>query len=234
MSVHVKIRKAMASGGRRFGLDVSFSSPEDYTILSGPSGSGKTLTLRCIAGIVTPDSGRVEIGGRVLLDSGSRVNVPVRERGIGYLFQDYALFPHLSVAGNVGFGMKKSLLRPPSRPDRNRVSELLELFGLDQLADSLPRDLSGGQKQRVALARALISRPSALLLDEPFSALDHGLRERMRAELKEVQARLNIPVVLVSHEPDDMAAFKGTIVEYNGSGAASVYRSAMAFSGRTS
>ena len=214
MSVHVSIRKTLVSATRSFELDVSFSSSDDYTVLSGPSGSGKSMTLKCIAGIMTPDSGRVEIGGRVLFDSGSRVNVPVRDRGIGLLFQDYALFPHLSVTDNVGFGLKKSLLRPLSSPDRNKVSELLELFGLDRLADSLPRDLSGGQKQRVALARALINHPSALLLDEPFSALDHGLRERMRNELKEVQARFNIPVVLISHEPADLDAFKGVVVKY--------------------
>lgn len=216
MSVHVSIRKTLVSGTRRFDLDVSFSSSGAYTVLSGPSGSGKTLTLKCIAGITTPDSGRVEIGERLLFDSSSRINVPVRDRGIGYLFQDYALFPHLSVAENVGFGLRNGLLRLLSRPDRKRVFETLELFGIDQLADSLPRDLSGGQKQRVALARALISYPSVLLLDEPFSALDYGLREKMRAELKGVQERFNIPIILISHEPADIDAFRGELVDYGG------------------
>ncbi|MHB8173421.1 MAG: sulfate/molybdate ABC transporter ATP-binding protein [Nitrospirota bacterium] len=214
----MNIKKTMASGHRRFNLDVSFSSHGYYTILSGPSGSGKSLTLRCIAGVETPDSGRIEIGGRVLFDSGNRINMPVRERKIGYLFQDYALFPHLNVADNVGFGLKK-LLKPLSRRDKENVSELLQIFGLGEMAESLPRDLSGGQKQRVALARSLINHPSVLLLDEPFSALDHGLREKMRLELKSVQARFNIPVILVSHEPADIRAFEGDIVEYSGKGA---------------
>ncbi len=214
MTVHADIRKSVVSGTRKFVLDVSFSSTEDYTILSGPSGSGKTLTLNCIAGIMTPDSGRVEIGGQVLFDSSSRINVPARGRKVGYMFQDYALFPHLSAAGNVGFGLKKRLFRPLSGQDRKKVSELLEIFGLGQMAECLPRDLSGGQKQRVALARALISHPSILLLDEPFSALDYDLRERMRTELKAVRARFNIPVVLVSHEPADIDAFSGQVVRY--------------------
>ncbi len=218
MTARVGIKKTMTSGSRRFNLDVSFSSRSCYTILSGPSGSGKSLTLRCIAGIETPDSGRIEIGRRVLFDSEGRVNVPVRERRIGYLFQDYALFPHLSVADNVGFGLKK-LFKPLSMADRGKVSELLEIFGLGEMAESLPRDLSGGQKQRVALARSLVNNPSVLLLDEPFSALDHSLREKMRAELKAVQARFNIPVILISHEPADIRAFEGDIVEYSGKGA---------------
>ena len=222
MKTHVYIKKMMLSGNRRFDLDVSFSSLDSYTILSGPSGSGKSLTLKCMAGIVTPDSGRVEMGGRVLFDSGSRINVPVHERGIGYLFQDYALFPHLSVFDNVGFGLKKHLFRPLSKEDSSNVSQLLEIFGLGKMSESLPRDLSGGQKQRVGLARALIKRPSVLLLDEPFAALNHSLRERMRTELKDLQARFNIPVILVSHEPADIDAFNGNIVSYNGLGMATI------------
>ncbi len=218
MTTRVSIKKTMSSGSRRFNLDVSFYSRGYYTILSGPSGAGKSLTLRCIAGIETPDSGRIEIGERVLFDSENRINVPVRERKIGYLFQDYALFPHLSVADNVGFGLKK-LFRPLSGEGREKVAELLEIFGLREMAESLPRDLSGGQRQRVALARSLVNHPSVLLLDEPFSALDHSLREKMRAELKAVQARFNIPVILISHEPADIRAFEGDIVEYSGKGA---------------
>ncbi len=219
MTTRVCIKKTLTSGNRRFNLDISFASSGYYTILSGPSGSGKSLTLRCIAGIETPDSGQIEIGERVLFDSEGRINVPVRERRVGYLFQDYALFPHLNVVENIGFGLKK-LLRPLSGQDKVKIAELVEIFGFKEMADSLPRDLSGGQRQRVALARALVNHPSVLLLDEPFSALDHSLREKMRAELKAVQARFNIPVILISHEPADIRAFEGDIVEYSGKGAA--------------
>ena len=213
MSTSVDIKKTMTSGKRRFNLSVALSSSEQYTILSGPSGSGKSLILNCIAGIVTPDSGNIAIGGRVLFNSCKCINVPIRERNIGYLFQDYALFPHLSVADNIGFGLKKGLLRILSKTDRERVCELIETFGLGPMTDSLPRDLSGGQKQRVALARALINRPSVLLLDEPFAALDHGLREKMRCELKDIQVRFKVPVILVSHEPADIETFAGKSVD---------------------
>ena len=214
MSVCVDIKKTLSSGDRRFSLGVSFSSRADYTVLTGPSGSGKSLTLRCIAGISTPDEGKIEVAGRVLFDTGGRVDVPARRRAVGYLFQDYALFPHLSVADNVGFGLR-GITRKLSGEDRDRVSGILEVFGLAELAASLPRDISGGQKQRVALARALVKKPSALLLDEPFSALDHHLRDAMRAELREVQARFGIPVILVLHDPADIRAFTGTVVKYN-------------------
>lgn len=221
MNTHVDIKKTMASGKMRFNLTVSFSSDDWYTVLSGPSGSGKSTTLDCIAGVVTPDSGNIVIDGRVLFDSRKGIDVPIRERSIGYLFQDYALFPHLSVADNIGFGLKRGLLRRLSKEDRNRLYELIDIFGLGPMADSPPRELSGGQKQRVALARALINRPSVLLLDEPFAALDHYLREKMRGELKNIQSRFNIPVILVSHEPADIQAFGGYLVEYNKAGVAS-------------
>ncbi len=213
MNTNVDIKKTMTSGKRRFKLIVAFSSNDWYTVLSGPSGSGKSTTLNCIAGVVTPDSGSIVIGGRVLFDSGRGIDVPIRERRIGYLFQDYALFPHLSVADNIGFGLRRGFLRRLSKEDRDRVYELIDIFGLGQMADSPPRELSGGQKQRVALARALINRPSVLLLDEPFAALDHGLRVKMRKELKDVQTRFGVPVILVSHDPADIETFAGNRVD---------------------
>jgi len=222
MDTVVQIKKSLASGKRRFDLNVAFSSDKRYTTFSGPSGAGKSLTLNCIAGIVTPDYGKIVIGGRVLFDSCLGINVSIRDRNIGYLFQDYALFPHLSVADNVGFGLKQGLLKQLSADDRELVSEHLEMFGLGGMSGSLPRDLSGGQKQRVGLARALIRRPSVLLLDEPFAALDHGLRDKMRSELKSVQARFDIPVILVSHEPADIETFAGEIVCFGTGEAAAV------------
>ena len=141
--------------------------------------------------------------------------MPARHRDVGYVFQDYALFPHLTVAQNVSFGLKQDWPWYLPRGERLRLEEVLDIFELTPLRDSLPRDLSGGQRQRVALARALIRRPSLLLLDEPFSALDAPLRAKMRRELLKVQARFNVPVILITHDPEDVAALADTVVVYD-------------------
>jgi molybdate transport system ATP-binding protein len=214
MLIQIDVEKELVSRGRSFRLEAAFSSEEQFVVLFGPSGSGKTLTLQSVAGLVTPDAGRIALNGRVLFDSKHGINVPSRSRGIGYLFQDYALFPHLSVAENVGFAIKKSFRWRLSRQDRRRVEELLDIFEIPHLAESFPFDLSGGQKQRVALARALIRRPDILLLDEPFSALDTLLRVRLRRELSDIQARFDIPVIMITHDPEDIETFAETLVTY--------------------
>jgi molybdate transport system ATP-binding protein len=140
--------------------------------------------------------------------------VPARHRDVGYVYQDYALFPHLTVARNVSFGLKRGWPWYLPKGERLRLEEVLELFELTALQDSLPRDLSGGQRQRVALARALIRRPSLLLLDEPFSSLDTLLRAKMRQELLKIKERFAIPVMLITHDPEDVAALAGTLVVY--------------------
>jgi molybdate transport system ATP-binding protein len=145
------------------------------------SGAGKSLTLQAIAGVTTPDAGRIVVEDRVLFDTPRKIKIPARDRDIGYVFQDYALFPHLTVAHNVAFGLRRGWPWYLPWGDRLRLEEVLEIFELGSLRESLPRDLSGGQRQR--LARALIRRPSLLLLDEPFSALDALLRARLREEL---------------------------------------------------
>ena len=210
MSISVDIKIEIRSKSQGFSLEASFSSGESFTVLHGPSGSGKTLTLKCIAGLLKPASGRIEVGGRTLFDSDAGINLPSRERRLGYVFQDYALFPHLTVAENVGF----AFMRPGrglTGKEKDKVSGALEAFEIERLADAHPAELSGGQRQRVAIARALVARPDALLLDEPFSALDTGLRARMRTKLKVVQGRFRIPVLLVTHDPEDIKAFKGTV-----------------------
>jgi molybdate transport system ATP-binding protein len=151
----------------------------------------------------------------VLFDAAAQIRVPARRRDVGYVFQDYALFPHLTVAQNVSFGLRRSWPWYLRRGDRRRLQEVLEIFELAPLGDSLPRDLSGGQRQRVALARALIRRPSLLLLDEPFSALDALLRAKMRQELLKVQAHFCVPVILITHDPEDVAALAQTVVVYD-------------------
>lgn len=216
MSICVDIVKTVFSGRRTFSLKASFKSDENFCVLFGPSGAGKSLTLQCIAGMMSPDNGRIELDGRVLFDSENKINLPIRERGVGYLFQDYALFPHLSVAENVGFGLRKWWQRRLDRQDGRRVREFLKIFELETVADSLPRDISGGQRQRTALARALIEKPDVLLLDEPFSALDQMLRARMREELIAVRRRFDIPAILITHDPADVEAFGETLVEYDG------------------
>ncbi len=214
MHILVDIKKRLWSGRRVFSLEVAFSSDQDVVVLFGPSGAGKSLTLQAIAGLTTPDAGRIEVGERVLFDSERAIRVPARHRDVGYVFQDYALFPHLTVAQNVSFGLKRGWPWYLPRGERLRLEEILDILELTPLRDCPPRDLSGGQRQRVALARALIRRPSLLLLDEPFSALDAPLRAKMRQELLKVRQRFTIPVILITHDPDDVAALAETVVVY--------------------
>ena len=195
MSLEVAIEKNVAG----FRLDVEFTADGSPLGLLGPSGSGKTMILRAIAGLETPDRGRIALNGRVLFDSAAGVNVPPRERRIGLLFQNYALFPHLTVAENISFGMA----RLSENEKRRRVTERLAAVHLDGLAERYPQTLSGGEQQRVALARALAIEPAALLLDEPFSALDTHLRGALERQLRETLASYPGSTVFVSHNLEE-------------------------------
>ena len=216
MEIQVNISKTLISQGRRFTLQASFCSEEKFVVLFGPSGSGKTMTVRAIAGLTAPDSGRIAVGGRVMFDSARRVNVPARRREIGYVLQDYALFPHLTVEKNVGFGLRTRWPLPLSTRAHRRVEEFLDLLDLTPLAKNFPQELSGGQRQRVALARALILNPKLLLLDEPFSALDPLLRGKLRDGLARIQSQFQIPVIMITHDPEDIQVFAETLVIYDG------------------
>jgi molybdate transport system ATP-binding protein len=188
-----------------FELDVAFGADEGRVVLFGPSGAGKSLTLQAITGVMRPDAGRVELNGRLLFDSASGVNLPPQARRLGYVPQSYALFPHLTVEQNVAYGIQR--LNAAER--RALVQETVVLVGLQGLERRRPRELSGGQQQRVALARALASRPELLVLDEPFSNIDTGLRGTLRRELLDLQARSGITTLVVTHDLDD-AFFLGS------------------------
>jgi len=207
MSFDVDIRKTMRSERRSFELRVRFSTQARRSVIYGPSGAGKSLTLQAIAGLITPDEGRVAFAGETLFDHAAGIDVPARQRGFGYLFQDYALFPKLNVRQNVAFGMQAGLRNPSAQVGGDAVERWLRAFELVDVAQQRPHELSGGQRQRTALARALVHSPRALLLDEPFSALDPELRERMRAELDGLLQRIDIPVLMITHDPDDLAWF---------------------------
>ena len=169
--------------------------PGTVVALLGPSGCGKTTLLRSIAGLERPDDGTISVGGRTLAAGG--VHVPPEKRRVGMVFQDWALFPHLSVAGNVGFGL------PKAERGSRRVHETLEMVGLGGLADRVPSTLSGGQQQRVALARALANRPSVILLDEPFSNLDASLRHQIRLEVQRLLSDLRVTSLFVTHQQEE-------------------------------
>ncbi len=205
----VKIQNSFKANNRNtFTLDCSFEVPQGITVLFGPSGSGKTTILRSIAGIVQPDAGRIELAGRVYFDSGKKVNVPIQSRKVGFVFQDYLLFPHLSALQNVAYGIRSST--PKAR--RERALHLLNLLGIDYAAERRPQQLSGGEQQRVTLARALASDPVILLLDEPMSALDGDTRVRLLGELVELQRKSQIPFVYVTHSPADAVRVGDTII----------------------
>ena len=175
-------------------VNLSVSEGEFFSLL-GPSGCGKTTLLRLIAGFIRPDEGKIYINGK------SIENVAPEKRSIGMVFQNYALFPHLSVAENVAFGL--SVKHVDKNEVRQRVNEALELVVLSELRERYPRQLSGGQQQRVALARALVTKPSVLLLDEPLAALDKQLRTQMQVELRQLQRRLGITAIFVTHDQEE-------------------------------
>jgi molybdate transport system ATP-binding protein len=179
---------------QRFALDVEFSVPSGVTVIFGPSGSGKTTLLQCLAGLLEPEAGSIKVDGETLFNSERGVHLPPQQRRVGYVFQELALFPHMTAAENIAFGIRGNAQK------QRLVQEMLDLFHIGHVASNRPDEISGGERQRVALARALVTRPRLLLLDEPFSALDDELKLAIIGDLKRWLAENEIPVLLVTHD----------------------------------
>lgn len=206
MSLSVQIQRTVISESRHFELNIQIQTEARHIALYGPSGSGKSLTVQSVAGLLRPDHGRIQIGDQVYFDSEKGVNLKPRERRVAYLFQDYGLFPHLTAAQNICFGLNTGLFNRSVRDMPAAAQRWVEAFQLESVLNSYPAQLSGGQKQRCALARALAIKPRLLLLDEPLAALDQDLRTRLRAELAQLQSQIDIPTILITHDPEDARA----------------------------
>ncbi len=192
--ISINIQKTLHGPQGQFQLAVNVEVAEgDFVALFGPSGVGKTTLLRCLAGLAQPEHGAILVKSECWLDSARKLSLPPQQRQVGYMFQDYALFPNMTVRGNLEFALRKGA-------DKKRVGELLALMDLGELQHRKPETLSGGQKQRVALARALASEPNLLLLDEPFSALDVEMRSRLHDEVLRLQKKYGLTTIIVSHD----------------------------------
>ena len=205
MSLTATIRAPLSNA---FTLDVSLTAPPGVTIVFGASGSGKTTLLRCLAGLLEPASGRIAAGDRVLFDRQSGINQPPRARNIGYVFQQLALFPHMTVADNIAYG----LARLDGDKRRQRTESIAESFHITHLLSRRPAAISGGERQRTALARALVMDPSLLLLDEPLSALDHVTQSRIMEDLRAWNAAHTIPILYVTHSHREVFALGERVV----------------------
>ena len=207
LSVRARLKRADATHPA-FELGVDFSIPQGITILFGPSGAGKSTLLDCIAGLITPEEGRITISGEPLFDNASRVNISPQKRRLGYLFQSPALFPHLTAQENVEYGLAEI----PAALRESTAREFLKLFRVETLASRKPAELSGGEAQRVALARALVTNPRALLLDEPLSGLDAELKNSIIADLRAWNSSHRIPILYVTHDRGEVDALGENVI----------------------
>jgi molybdate transport system ATP-binding protein len=208
-ALSVRVRKARSTEDRSpFVLDVALEISPGVTIVFGPSGAGKSTLLDCIAGLLHPEAGKISIGENVLLDTERGIDLPPAKRQMAYVFQSLALFPHMSVEQNVAYGLAN--MQMPQRA--LRVNEMLEAFRVENLGARKPSDLSGGERQRVALARSLATTPRVLLLDEPLTALDAGLKKSIMDDLRAWNAAKNIPIVYVTHSRDEVDALGERVI----------------------
>ncbi len=198
----LQLHKRFSTAGRDFALDVSVTVNPGITILFGPSGAGKTTLLDCIAGLTIPDSGKIAVGDRILFDHPRHTNIPTQYRKLGYVFQDLALFPHLTVGKNVEYGLADA----DKSERRKKSGAILESFRIAHLRDRKPAEISGGERQRVALARALVTDPCVLLLDEPLAALDAATKSKIIDDLRAWNAAHAIPILYVTHSREEVFA----------------------------
>ena len=207
----LKVRVALATTS--FALDVTFAVPPGVTVLFGPSGAGKSRTLGCIAGIVRPDRGLIALGDDVWFDSAKKEELPMHQRRVAYVFQSLALFPHMTAAETVAYGVARTV---PAADRRARAHDMLKRMRVGHLADRKPATFSGGEAQRVALARAFAMQPRVLLLDEPFSALDADVKRELLAEVGDWLTREAVPAILVTHLEEEAAALGDRVVLLDG------------------
>lgn len=213
--IDMSIQHDFPSNVGGFKMQIKLSSSSRRLAFFGPSGSGKTLTLQAIAGLFNPQNGHIVVNGQTLFNSEKKQALPARQRNLGYLFQDYAIFPHLTVRQNIEFSLNTKTRANKSIAKKQKVDSMLEAFELTGQADLYPSRISGGQKQRVALARAMASQPKLLLLDEPFSALDPLLRARVREQCHNILEQFNMPSIIITHDPVDVLAFADAVSFYH-------------------
>jgi molybdate transport system ATP-binding protein len=202
-----RIRKRLGKGNAPV-IDVHIQATDGITVLFGPSGAGKTSILRSVAGILVPDEGRIALGKTVFFDSAGGVNMPMRRRGVGYVFQNHLLFPHLTAEQNALYGARGD----DRQAARARVRDLFTMMGIEKTAARRPRELSGGEQQRVALARALATDPAIMLLDEPLSSVDAATRTRLTEEIADIQQQTGVPFLYVTHNHAEALRLGKTVI----------------------